>query len=68
MLQKNFNDKNQILLNFLHIFYSLKYKKQLTKWLWGKSRNDRMEKMYHPNNLIKLIETSENWEEEPDKW
>lgn len=63
-----FHKNNVRLNNFRHMFYSLKYKKRLIKWLWGKSRNARMEQMYHPSNLIKLMETSENWEEETDKW
>ena len=64
----NFNNKNIILNKFRHLFYSLKYQKKFIKWLWGKSRLSKVQKIYHPDNLIKLIETNKNWDEEIDKW
>jgi hypothetical protein len=50
----------QILNNFRHLYYCLKFKKQLRKWLWEKVREPKINKMYSPNYLI------ENLKEEDD--
>ena len=52
--------KLQILNNFRHLYYCLKYKKQFRKWLWEKVREVKIQQIYHPNYLI------ENLREEDD--
>ena len=46
----------QIVNNFRHLYYCLQLKTQFRKWLWERVRETNTQKMYHPNNLIKLIE------------
>ena len=38
------------------IYYSLKFKKQLRKWLWEKVREPKIKKLYNPSYLINLKE------------
>jgi hypothetical protein len=48
------------LYNFRHMFYSLKCKTRLRKWLWEKVREPKIMKYYDPKNLIeKLHETAD---------
>ena len=42
----------QILNNFCYLYYCLKFKKQLRKWLWKKVRQPNIKKIYNPNYLI----------------
>ena len=42
----------QILNNFRHLCYCLKFKKQLRKWLWEKVREPNVKKLYNPNYLV----------------
>jgi Leucine-rich repeat (LRR) protein len=59
-----FHKINKILDNFRKLFYTLKYKKQLKKWLWDKVRRPKIEQIYHPDKILKFIEYNENWEDE----
>jgi hypothetical protein len=45
----------KILNNFRHLYYCLKFKKQLRKWLWEKVREPKVKKMYSPNYLIENL-------------
>ena len=45
----------QILNNFRHLYYCLKFKKQLRKWLWEKVREPYAMKKYSPLYLIKNL-------------
>lgn len=42
----------QILYNFRHLYYSLKFKKQFKYWLWCKIREPKIRLQYHPNILL----------------
>jgi len=44
-----------ILNNFRYLYYCLKLKKKLRKWLWEKVREPKINKMYNPMNLIKIL-------------
>jgi len=48
------NKKNKLLKQFVYLFYSLKYKQQLIKWLWVAREKIAMKK-YSPENLLKLL-------------
>ena len=52
----NIKLKIQILNNFRCLYYSLKFKKQLRKWLWEKVREPKIKKLYDPIYLINLKE------------
>jgi Leucine-rich repeat (LRR) protein len=45
----------QILNNFRHLYYCLKFKKQLRKWLWEKVREPNIMKIYSPNYLVENL-------------
>ena len=45
----------QILNNFRHVYYCLKFKKQLRKWLWEKVREPNVKKIYNPRYLIENL-------------
>jgi hypothetical protein len=47
--------KIQILNNFRHLYYCLKFKKQFRKWLYEKVKEPNVKKIYHPNYLIKNL-------------
>jgi len=47
--------KIQILNNFRHLYYCLKFKKQLRKWLWEKVREPSAKKLYNPKYLIENL-------------
>jgi hypothetical protein len=53
----------QILNNFRHLFYRLKFKKQFKKWLWEKVREPKIKKMYSPNYLIENLGDKEEEED-----
>ena len=48
-----------IINHFRYLFYALKYKKQFYKWLWVYVREPKIQKRYHPNNLITMLEGKE---------
>ena len=45
----------QILNNFRHLYYCLKFKNQFRKWLWEKVREPNVKKLYNPNYLIEIL-------------
>jgi len=45
----------QILYNFRYLYYYLKFKKQLRKWLWEKVREPKIQQIYHPNYLVENL-------------
>ena len=45
----------QILNNFRHLYWCLKFKKQLKKWLWERIREPKIMKQYHPNYLFENL-------------
>ena len=51
----NIKLKIQILNNFRCLYYSLKFKKQLRKWLWEKVREPNVKKIYNPIYLIENL-------------
>ena len=55
MVKKNI----KIIYNFCYLFYSLKFKHQFRKWLWERVRLPKIEKFYHPDNLIGYLKDEE---------
>jgi len=53
-------NKNNIFIRFKELFYDLKYKKLFRDWLWVRIREPKIRNKYHPDNLIKLLESPEN--------
>jgi hypothetical protein len=45
----------QIINNFRHLYYCLKFKKQFRKWLWEKVREPNAKKLYNPIYLIENL-------------
>jgi hypothetical protein len=62
-------DKNEIINKFRMIYYSLRFKTQLKNWLWKRVREPKIKQYYSPENLMKLLDTlnDENDEDELDK-
>jgi Leucine-rich repeat (LRR) protein len=61
--------KNIIIVNnFRYLYYSLKFKKQLRKWLWEIVRKKQIMEKYHPNHLIKNLEKDIDLEEFLNNW
>jgi hypothetical protein len=59
----------QILNNFRHLYYSLKFKKQFRKWLWEKVREPIAQRMYSPNYLVENLDDDEdNLDTVLDNW
>jgi hypothetical protein len=59
----------QILNNLRDLYYCLKFKKQLRKWLWEKVREKRAMEMYNPNYLVeKLSDEEEDLEKVLQNW
>lgn len=52
-------NKMNIIHRFKHMFYTLKYKKQFHEWIWARVREPHIRKRYKPDNLIKLLEGSD---------
>jgi hypothetical protein len=66
---KKITNKNiNIYYKFRLTYYCLKYKKQLRDWLWLKIRKPKIEIRYSPNELKKLIENVDDYEELIDNW
>jgi Leucine-rich repeat (LRR) protein len=57
----------KILNNFRHLYYSVRFKKQLIKWLW-KSREKQIMKKYHPNYLLDNLEENTDLDEFLNNW
>jgi hypothetical protein len=49
----------KIVHQFRELFYALKYKKQLKKWLWH-IREPKIRNKYHPSNLMAMLEEKED--------
>lgn len=72
----SFNDKNlnqteinrinniiQRLYSAKSLFWCLKYKQKFRDWLWVRVRLPKIEQMYHPSKLNKLLNTDMSEEE-----
>jgi hypothetical protein len=62
--RNNINNAFQCIKQFKMMYYCLKYKAKLRDWLWLKVRLPKIERLYHPNNLNKLLNTGEHMTEE----
>ena len=61
--------KNIIIFNkFRHLYYSLKFKKQLRKWLWEKVREKQIMDKYHPNYLLEKLDENTDLDEFLNNW
>jgi Leucine-rich repeat (LRR) protein len=58
----------QILNNFRHLYYCLKFKKQFRKWLWEKVREPIVKKLYSPNYLIENLKEEDDLDTVLDNW
>jgi Leucine-rich repeat (LRR) protein len=58
----------QILNNFRHLYYCLKFKKQLRKWLWEKVREPNIMKIYSPNYLIENLGDKDDLDTVLNNW
>jgi hypothetical protein len=58
----------QILNNFRHLYYCLKFKKQLRKWLWEKVREPKIKKLYDPIYLIEKLGDEDDLDEVLNNW
>jgi Leucine-rich repeat (LRR) protein len=58
----------QILNNFRYLYYCLKFKKQLRKWLWEKVREPIVKKLYNPNYLIENLGEDDDLDTVLDNW
>lgn len=63
ILSKKMKKEIEILNNFHHLYYSLKYKTRFRDWLWVKVREPKIIQKYHPNNLIKMLDEGRELEE-----
>jgi len=63
-------NKIRILNNFRHLYYCLKFKKQLREWLWKKVREQTIMRRYHPSYLIEKLYLDEetDLDELLNKW
>lgn len=61
--------KIQVLINFSHLYYSLKFKAKFRTWLWERVKRPKIEAYYHPANLaaqlidpnVDLVNVLESW-------
>jgi Leucine-rich repeat (LRR) protein len=60
--------KIQILNNFRHLYYCLKFKKQLRKWLWEKVREPSAKKLYNPKYLIENLGNEDDLDTVLNNW
>jgi hypothetical protein len=58
----------ETLNNFCHLYYSLRFKKQLRKLLWEKVREKQIMNKYHPNYLLKNLEENADLDDFLNKW
>jgi hypothetical protein len=69
---ENYKIINQIntINQFKSTYYHLLCKKKLRKWLWKRVREPKIQRMYHPDNLKKILDNIENCnlEEILDDW
>jgi Leucine-rich repeat (LRR) protein len=64
----NIKQNIQIINNFRHLYYCLKFKKQLRKWLWEKVREPIVKKLYNPNYLIEKLGEDDDLDTVLDNW
>ena len=62
------NNNIQILNNFRHLYYCLRFKKQLRKWLWEKVREPNAMRQYGPNYLIENLGDEDDLDAVLDNW
>ena len=58
----------QIINNFRDLYYCLKFKKQLRKWLWEKVREPIVKKLYNPIYLIENLGEDDDLDKVLDNW
>ena len=58
----------RILNNFRHLYYCLKFKKQLRKWLWEKVREPKAIQKYSPLYLIENLRDEDDLDTILDDW
>jgi hypothetical protein len=58
----------QLLNNFRHFYYHLKFKKQLKEWLWEKVREPNAKKIYNPKYLIENLGDHDDLDTVLDNW
>jgi len=58
----------QILNNFRHLYYCLKFKKQFRKWLWEKVREPQIKKMFHPKYLVENLGEDDDLDTVLNNW
>jgi hypothetical protein len=58
----------KILNNVRHLYYCLKFKKQLRKWLWEKVREPNIKNRYSPNYLIENLRDEDDLDTVLDNW
>jgi Leucine-rich repeat (LRR) protein len=58
----------QTLNNFRHLYYCLKFKKQLRKWLWEKVREPNIKKLYNPMYLIENLGDEDDLDTVLNNW
>ena len=58
----------KILNNFRYLYYCLKFKKQLRKWLWEKVREPIIKKMYNPVYLVENLGDEDDLDIFLDNW
>lgn len=58
----------EILNNFRHLYYSLKFKKPLRKLLWEKIREPKIRIKYHPTYLNESLDENADLDEFLEKW
>ena len=62
------NKNIQLLNNFRHLYYCLKFKKQLRKWLWENVREPNIQKTYSINYLIENLGDEDDLDTFLDNW
>ena len=58
----------KIVNNFRYLYFSLKFKKQLRKWLWEKVREKKIIDKYHPNYLLENLEENADLDKFLNNW
>jgi len=58
----------QILNNFRHLYYCLKFKKQFRKWLWETVREPSAKKLYHPDYLVENLKEEDDLDTVLNNW
>ena len=64
----NIKTKIQIVNNFCHLYYAIKFKKQFRYLLWEKIREPKIMKKYHPSYLIENLHETTDLDELLNNW